>query len=149
MKKLIAIAALIATAQASAFWGNGWDNNYNRGYGRGYGYGNTAATYSLWGRLAGRVGAPVTITAGTAAGVLAHAAEIPEADLGELMRVGGPGAGTPPFLVAVDSVTDPGNLGAIVRSCDGAGVTGVLLPMDGGNQAMNAGATPGRRPDAG
>jgi predicted MFS family arabinose efflux permease len=35
------------------------------------GYGTTAATYSLWGRLAGRVGAPVTITAGTAAGTLA------------------------------------------------------------------------------
>ena len=60
-------------------------------------------------------------------GVLAHAAEIPEADLGELLRVG-PGAGTPPFLVAVDGVTDPGNLGAIIRSCDGAGVSGVLLP---------------------
>jgi NAD(P)-dependent dehydrogenase (short-subunit alcohol dehydrogenase family) len=29
-----------------------------------------------------------------------------------------------------------------------AWVTGALLPMDGGNQAMNAGATPGPRPDA-
>ncbi len=59
-------------------------------------------------------------------GVLAHAAEIPEADLGALLRVGP--AGKPPFLVAVDGVTDPGNLGAIIRSCDGAGVSGVLLP---------------------
>lgn len=62
-------------------------------------------------------------------GVLAHAAEIPEADLADLMgarRVRGTTA--PPFLVAVDGVTDPGNLGAIIRSCDGAGVTGVLLP---------------------
>ena len=58
-------------------------------------------------------------------GVLAHAAELPEADLGDLLRGDGT---TPPFLVAVDGVTDPGNLGAIVRSCDGAGVTGVLLP---------------------
>ena len=58
-------------------------------------------------------------------GVLATAAELPEADLGTLVR--GP-AGEPPFLVAVDGVTDPGNLGAIVRSCDGAGVTGLLLP---------------------
>ncbi|MFK8026300.1 MAG: 23S rRNA (guanosine(2251)-2'-O)-methyltransferase RlmB [Ilumatobacter sp.] len=58
-------------------------------------------------------------------GVLAHAAELPEADLGPMLRgeVGGA-----PFLVAVDGVTDPGNLGAIIRSCDGAGVTGVLLP---------------------
>ena len=30
-----------------------------------------------------------------------------------------------------------------------AWVTGALLPMDGGNQAMNAGASPGRRTDAG
>lgn len=62
-------------------------------------------------------------------GVLAQAAEIPEADLGDLIGVrGARPATTPPFLVAVDGVTDPGNLGAIIRSCDGAGVTGVLLP---------------------
>ena len=59
-------------------------------------------------------------------GVLAFAADIPEADLGDLIRHGRDGA--PPFLVAVDGVTDPGNLGAIIRNCDGAGVSGVLLP---------------------
>jgi 23S rRNA (guanosine2251-2'-O)-methyltransferase len=57
-------------------------------------------------------------------GVLAHAGELPEADLGDLL----PPTAVAPFLVAVDGVTDPGNLGAIIRSCDGAGVTGVLLP---------------------
>lgn len=36
--------------------------------------------------------------------------------------------GKAPFLVAVDGVTDPGNLGAILRVCDGAGVDGVVLP---------------------
>ena len=36
--------------------------------------------------------------------------------------------GKPPFLVAVDGVTDPGNLGALLRCCDGAGVEGVVLP---------------------
>ena len=61
-------------------------------------------------------------------GVLAHAAELPEADLGQLSTVRSGAGATPPFLVAVDGVTDPGNLGAIIRSCDGAGVTGVLLP---------------------
>jgi 23S rRNA (guanosine2251-2'-O)-methyltransferase len=61
-------------------------------------------------------------------GVLAHAAEIPEADLGELIGLRRDAKSAPPFLVAVDGVTDPGNLGAIIRSCDGAGVTGVLLP---------------------
>jgi 23S rRNA (guanosine2251-2'-O)-methyltransferase len=59
-------------------------------------------------------------------GVLAHAAELPEADLAALIAPSR--AGRAPFLVAVDGVTDPGNLGAIIRSCDGAGVTGVLLP---------------------
>ncbi len=38
-------------------------------------------------------------------------------------------AGRPaPFLVAVDGVTDPGNLGALLRSAEGAGVHGVVLP---------------------
>ena len=58
-------------------------------------------------------------------GVIAFAAEVPEGDLGEMLR------GTKnvrPFLVAVDGVTDPGNLGALLRCCDGAGVTGVILP---------------------
>ncbi|MFM8648927.1 MAG: 23S rRNA (guanosine(2251)-2'-O)-methyltransferase RlmB [Actinomycetota bacterium] len=36
--------------------------------------------------------------------------------------------GKPPFLVAMDGVTDPGNLGAVLRCCDGAGVDGVVLP---------------------
>lgn len=58
-------------------------------------------------------------------GVIAFAAPLPEADLGALIS---PGGGRPPFLVAVDGVTDPGNLGAILRSCDGAGVDGVLIP---------------------
>jgi 23S rRNA (guanosine2251-2'-O)-methyltransferase len=57
-------------------------------------------------------------------GVIAFAAELSEADLDALLRA----AGGRPFLVAVDGVTDPGNLGAIVRSCDGAGVDGVLVP---------------------
>jgi 23S rRNA (guanosine2251-2'-O)-methyltransferase len=30
--------------------------------------------------------------------------------------------------VAIDGVTDPGNLGAILRNCDGAGVDGVIVP---------------------
>jgi len=60
-------------------------------------------------------------------GVVAFAADLPEADLGAMLRRGRDGA--PPFLVAVDGVTDPGNLGAIIRSCDGAGVSGLLIPQ--------------------
>ena len=58
-------------------------------------------------------------------GVLAMAAPLPEADLGRYLRRRGAHA---PFIVAVDGVTDPGNLGAIVRSCDGAGVDVVVVP---------------------
>lgn len=34
----------------------------------------------------------------------------------------------PPFVVLLDSVQDPHNLGAILRASDGAGVHGVILP---------------------
>lgn len=33
-----------------------------------------------------------------------------------------------PLLVLLDGIEDPHNLGAILRSCEGAGVTGVFLP---------------------
>ena len=42
-----------------------------------------------------------------------------QADLGDLMKRRGTGRNAQPFLVAVDGVTDPGNLGAIIRSADG------------------------------
>jgi 23S rRNA (guanosine2251-2'-O)-methyltransferase len=58
-------------------------------------------------------------------GVLAKAAELPEAELATYLRRR---PGYVPFLVAVDGVTDPGNLGAIVRSCDGAGADAVVVP---------------------
>ena len=59
-------------------------------------------------------------------GVLAKAAPLEEASLDELATAR-PG-GRPPFLVAVDGVTDPGNLGALLRSAEGAGATGIVLP---------------------
>jgi 23S rRNA (guanosine2251-2'-O)-methyltransferase len=59
-------------------------------------------------------------------GVVAHAAALPEADVDDLVRATTDGEA--PFLVAVDGVTDPGNLGALLRSAECAGVTGVLLP---------------------
>jgi 23S rRNA (guanosine2251-2'-O)-methyltransferase len=37
-------------------------------------------------------------------------------------------AGEPPLIVALDSVTDPRNLGAVVRSAAGFGAHGVLIP---------------------
>jgi 23S rRNA (guanosine2251-2'-O)-methyltransferase len=40
-------------------------------------------------------------------------------------------AGPEPLLVVLDQVTDPRNLGAVVRSAEGAGATGVVLPAHG------------------
>lgn len=57
-------------------------------------------------------------------GVLAHAAPLPEWEFDDLCRA----TGTTPFLLGMDGVTDPQNLGALLRSGEGAGVTGVVLP---------------------
>ncbi len=59
-------------------------------------------------------------------GVLARAAELGESDLDDL--VVRPTGGPPPFLVVADGITDPGNLGAVLRTAECAGVTGVVLP---------------------
>jgi 23S rRNA (guanosine2251-2'-O)-methyltransferase len=37
-------------------------------------------------------------------------------------------SGTPPFLLVAAGITDPRNLGALLRSAECAGVTGVVLP---------------------
>ncbi len=57
-------------------------------------------------------------------GVVARAAPLA---VHELDTLAGATAG-PPFLLLVDGVTDPGNLGALLRTAECAGVTGVLLP---------------------
>lgn len=36
----------------------------------------------------------------------------------------------PPFLLVLDGVTDPHNLGACMRTCDAAGVQAVIVPKD-------------------
>ncbi|MHB1585264.1 MAG: 23S rRNA (guanosine(2251)-2'-O)-methyltransferase RlmB, partial [Acidimicrobiales bacterium] len=58
-------------------------------------------------------------------GVLARAQPIEPVDLDDLAR---PGPARPPFLLVVAGVTDPRNLGALLRSAECAGVTGVVLP---------------------
>ncbi|MEY2397995.1 MAG: rRNA (guanosine2251-2-O)-methyltransferase [Actinomycetota bacterium] len=57
-------------------------------------------------------------------GVVARAAPLPEADLTDLATAR---SGQPPFLVALDGVTDPHNLGAIIRTAESAGATGIVL----------------------
>lgn len=60
-------------------------------------------------------------------GVMAYAAELPDHELEDLAAPSDPNAPRP-FLLAVDGVTDPGNLGALIRTAECAGVTGLLLP---------------------
>jgi 23S rRNA (guanosine2251-2'-O)-methyltransferase len=59
-------------------------------------------------------------------GVLAMADPLAEVDYEALLRTRADGR--LPFLLAVDGITDPYNLGALLRSAECAGVTGVLLP---------------------
>ena len=55
-------------------------------------------------------------------GVCAEAEPYPYADAAELL------ARPDPFLVALDEVTDPQNLGAVIRTAECAGATGVIIP---------------------
>jgi 23S rRNA (guanosine2251-2'-O)-methyltransferase len=81
-------------------------------------------------RLAERAGVPVRMTpkidqltrTDAAQGVIARGDPLPLAVDDELL------ADPKAFLLALDGVTDPRNLGAILRTAEGAGVTGVLLP---------------------
>ena len=58
----------------------------------------------------------------SAQGVLADAEPLPTVEIEDLIEQPNP------FLVMVDGVTDPHNLGAIFRSADAAGATGIVLP---------------------
>jgi len=58
-------------------------------------------------------------------GVMAYAAPLRSYELDELVQTRGQ---TPPFLLVLDGVTDPQNLGSILRVAECAGVTGVILP---------------------
>ncbi len=55
-------------------------------------------------------------------GVIARAQELPDKALDDLVT------GAAPFLLVLDGITDPGNLGAILRTAECAGVTGIVLP---------------------
>jgi 23S rRNA (guanosine2251-2'-O)-methyltransferase len=64
-------------------------------------------------------------------GVVAFVRERTMLEIEDLLGADGAGSGSTtasaPLLLALDGVEDPQNLGALLRSADGAGVTGVLL----------------------
>jgi 23S rRNA (guanosine2251-2'-O)-methyltransferase len=57
-------------------------------------------------------------------GVVARVEPYPYSDLDEIL------AAPDPLIVVLDSVTDPRNLGAVLRAADGAGASGVVIPKD-------------------
>ncbi|HLL56598.1 MAG TPA: 23S rRNA (guanosine(2251)-2'-O)-methyltransferase RlmB [Rubrobacteraceae bacterium] len=57
-------------------------------------------------------------------GVAARVGPYPYSSLKEIL------ATTEPLVIVLDSVTDPHNLGAVLRAADGAGASGVVLPKD-------------------
>ncbi len=64
----------------------------------------------------------------TPQGVVAFAEPLQAIDLSDLVLESAKEAAPAPFLVVVDGVTDPHNLGAVLRSAECAGATGVVLP---------------------
>lgn len=60
-------------------------------------------------------------------GVLAQVPPVPYAELEDILAAAQE-KGEPPFLLLLDELADPHNLGAILRTADAAGVHGVLIP---------------------
>ena len=75
-------------------------------------------------RTVGRKRLAAEAATGSHQGVVARAGRLPDVPLDDLICTGG---ATAPFLLVVDGVTDPGNLGAMLRTAECAGVTGVVL----------------------
>jgi len=77
-------------------------------------------------------------------GVIAEVERVPMATLDDLV---GPGpGGEPPLIVVLDEVEDPQNLGAILRTVDAAGASGLVrqtrraAPLEGAAAKASAGA---------
>lgn len=60
-------------------------------------------------------------------GVLAYVAPVPYAELEDILKAA-EAKGEAPFLVLLDELEDPHNLGALLRTADATGVHGILIP---------------------
>lgn len=66
-------------------------------------------------------------TTGKHQGVIAFAAAYEYAEIEDMFKLAEE-KGEPPFLVLLDSIEDPHNLGAIIRTANQAGAHGVIIP---------------------
>lgn len=70
-------------------------------------------------------------------GVLATVEDYPYASLEEVLEAAAL-RGEEPFLLILDGIEDPQNLGSIIRSAECAGVHGIILPRHGGAPVSEA-----------
>ena len=71
--------------------------------------------------------AKIEALAGGHQGVLAYVAPVPYAELDDILKAAEE-KGEAPFLVLLDELEDPHNLGALLRTADATGVHGILIP---------------------
>ena len=62
-------------------------------------------------------------------GVIAYAAAYEYAEVEDMLKAAEE-KGEPPFLILLDGIEDPHNLGACLRTADAAGVSAVIVPKD-------------------
>lgn len=62
-------------------------------------------------------------------GVVAYATAHKYATLEDILKLA-EDSGKPPFLIIADGITDPHNLGSIIRTADAAGAHGVIIPKN-------------------
>lgn len=60
-------------------------------------------------------------------GVIAYAAAYEYAEIDDMFKLA-EDKGEPPFLILLDSIEDPHNLGAIIRTANQAGAHGIIIP---------------------
>ncbi len=67
------------------------------------------------------------IAKGKTQGIIAFVKNYEYCEVEDILAVS-KGKGTNPFIVILDGINDPHNLGAIIRTCECAGVDGVIIP---------------------
>jgi 23S rRNA (guanosine2251-2'-O)-methyltransferase len=86
--------------------------------------------FEPWERLTARVQSEAAVRTGVEIvhqGVVGLAATYPYVEFKELLAIAQKQS-EPPFLLVLDQIQDPHNLGAILRSAECAGVHGIILP---------------------